>query len=51
MIAPGIYLLNLNCIAAENENGGERKGYLNPDQVFLAEFNELLFSSIALKLN
>jgi hypothetical protein len=29
----------------------EGKGYLNPDQTFQAEFNELLFISIALKLN
>jgi hypothetical protein len=40
-----------NCIIVEDKNGGERKGYPNPDQTFQAEFNELLFISIALKPN
>ena len=33
----------------EDKNGREGKGYPNPDQTFRAEFNELLFISIALK--
>jgi hypothetical protein len=39
-----------NCIIVEDKNGGEKKGYPNLDQTFQAEFNELLFISIALKL-
>jgi len=39
------------CIIIEDKNGSQGKGYLNPDQNFQAEFNELLFSWTALKLN
>jgi len=41
----------LGCIIIEDKNGGQGKGYPNPDQTFQAEFNELLFISIALKLD
>jgi hypothetical protein len=40
-----------DCIFIEDKNGGQGKGYPNPDQTFQAEFNELLFISIAWKLN
>ena len=35
----------------EDKNSGEGKGYSFLDQIFKAESNELLFISIALKLN
>ena len=42
---------NTGCIIIEDKNGGQGKGYPNLDQTFQAEFNELLFIWIALKLN
>ena len=39
------------CIIEVDNNSGQRKGYPNLDQTFQAEFNELLFVSIVLKLN
>ena len=38
-------------IIIENMNGGQGKGYPNTDQTFQVKFNELLFISIALKLD
>jgi len=38
-------------IIIEDKKGGQRKGYPDPYQTFHPEFNELLFISIALKLN
>jgi hypothetical protein len=38
------------CIIGVNSNGGEGKGYQNLDQTFRADFNELCFTSTALKL-
>ena len=46
-----INLRNSHHPIIEDKNGGQGKGYPNPDQTFQAEFNELLFISIALKLN
>ena len=40
-----------DCIIMGGKNGGQGKGYSGPDQAFQAEFNGLLFISIALKLN
>ena len=40
-----------DCIIMEDKNGRQGKGYPNPDQTCQAEFNELVFISIALKLN
>ena len=40
-----------DCIIIEDKNGGQGKGYPNPDQTFQAEFNEMPFILIALKLN
>ena len=42
-----------DCIIIEDKNGrpGQGKGYPNPDQTFQAEFNELLFISMGLRLN
>ena len=42
--------LRLHCYI-EDKNGGQGKGYPNPNQTFQAKFNELLFISIALKVN
>jgi len=44
-------LLGTVCIIIEDKNGGQGKVYPNPYQTFQAEFNELLFISIALKPN
>lgn len=49
MLVEGFVILD--CIITEDKNGGQGEGYLNPDQTFRAEFNELLFISITLKLN
>ena len=38
-------------IFIEDKNGGQGKDYPNLDQTFQAEFNELLFIWIALRLN
>jgi hypothetical protein len=38
------------CIIGEDNNGGQGKGYPKSDQTFQADFNELLFVLIALKL-
>jgi len=42
---------NTGCIIIKDKNGSQGKGYPNPDQTFQAEFNELLFIWIVLKLN
>src|SRR5277367_7022110 len=54
MFAPDVIIQIIStsdCIIIEDKNGAQGKGYPNPDQTFQAEFNELLFISIALKLN
>lgn len=40
-----------NYVIVEDRNCEERKDYSNLDQTFQVEFNELLFISLALKLN
>jgi hypothetical protein len=37
-------------VIVKDKNGGQGKGYPNPDQTFQAKFNGLLFISILLKL-
>ena len=46
----GRFFRNSNCIIGVDNNGGQGKGYPNPDQAFQVDFNELLFTSTALQL-